>query len=111
MSTIGYNKFIFSDEKKYRIKRHLTFWFFWGMYFSLVRILNPGFFPDNGHFSDVVQTMAAAFLQLLPQAVLVYPLLYFILPRYVFNGKYIKALLLIIPLLLMVIFINAFLFT
>jgi sensor histidine kinase YesM len=57
----------------------------------MVRFLNPMYFKTNGHFPAFFPTMAEAFLVLLPQVVLAYPLLYFILPRYVFNGKYIKA--------------------
>jgi hypothetical protein len=107
MSTVGYNKFIFSDEKNYRIKRHLLFWLFWGIYFGLVRELNPRAFLDSGHFPDLATTIAEAFLRMLPQMLLIYPLLYFILPRYTFNGKYIKTWFLIITLLLITIAINA----
>lgn len=101
------NRLIFSDERKYRIKRHLLFWGFWGFYFGMVRELNPRFLKDHGHFPNLFQSMAEAFLMLLPQAVLVYPLLYFILPRYVFNGKYIKASLWVFVFLLLTIFISA----
>lgn len=101
------NRLIFSDEKKYRIKRHLLFWGFWGFYFGMVRELNPRFLKDHGHFPNLIQSMAEAFLMLLPQAVLVYPLLYFILPRYVFNGKYIKASLWVFVFLLLTISISA----
>src|SRR5262245_35915758 len=107
MSTVGYNKFIFSDEKNYRIKRHLLFWLVWGTYFSLVRGLNPGYFLEKGNFPDLATSFAQGFLRMLPQMVLVYPLLYFILPHYTFNGKYIKTWFLIITLLLITIAINA----
>ena len=101
------NKLIFSDERKYRIKRHLLFWGFWGFYFGMVRELNPMVYKQTGHFPNLIQTMAEAFLMLLPQAVLVYPLLYFILPRYVFTGKYIRASICVIVLLFLTISINA----
>jgi hypothetical protein len=91
MRILSDNKFIFSDERKYRIRRHLFFWFFWGFYFGMVRELNPRVLKDTGHLPNFFQSMAEAFLSLLPQTVLVYPLLYFILPRYVFNGNYFKA--------------------
>lgn len=57
----------------------------------MIRELNPRYLKLTGHFPNFAQTMAEAFLLLLPQAILVYPFLYFILPRYVFTGKYIKA--------------------
>ncbi|MGE5518812.1 MAG: sensor histidine kinase [Candidatus Dadabacteria bacterium] len=85
------NKFLFSDERKYRIQRHVVFWIFWGLYFSLAKYFNPKTLKETGHFPDLFKTMAEAFLLLLPQAILVYPFLYFILPRYVFRGKYFKA--------------------
>ena len=107
MINIDNNKFIFSDERKYRIKRHLFFWGFWGFYFGMVRELNPRYLIENGHFPNFFKTMGEAFLFLLPQAVLVYPLLYFILPRYVFNGKYIKASLWIFVFLLLTVFVSA----
>ena len=109
MNTVGYNKFLFSDEKKYRIQRHIVFWMFWGFYFGMVRELNPRYFLDNGHFPNLGKTMAQGFVMLTPQAILVYPLLNFILPRYTFYGKYITSALLFIALLLTTISINAIL--
>jgi len=107
MSTIDNNKLIFSDERKYRITRHLLFWGFWGFYFGMVREFNPRYLKAEGHFPNFFQTMAESFFMLLPQAILVYPLIYFILPRYLFTGKYIKASVCIIILLAFTIGINA----
>ena len=107
MKDIINNKFIFSDERKYRIRRHLLFWGFWGFYFGMVRELNPRYLKQTGHFPNLFQTMAEAFFMLLPQVVLVYPLLYFILPHYVFNGKYVRASFWFFVFLILTIFINA----
>jgi sensor histidine kinase YesM len=107
MSSVLNTRFILSDERKYRIRRHLLFWSFWGFYFGMVRELNPKVLKDTGHFPNPAQTFAEAFLMLLPQAILVYPLIYFILPRYVFNGKFIKASLWIFLFLFSTIFVNA----
>jgi sensor histidine kinase YesM len=73
----------------------------------MVRQLNPLFYKTTGHFPNLFQSMSEAFLLLLPQAVLVYPLLYFILPRYVFTGKYIRASIYFILFLFLTISINA----
>jgi len=100
------NKLIFSDEKKYRFGRHLLFWAVWGLWFFLPRELNPKFFQDNGHFPNVIKVMIETVIFLLSQPVLVYSLIYFILPRYVFTGKYIKASLCIMALLSLTIFVN-----
>jgi len=100
------SKLIFSDEKKYRFSRHFLFWAVWGLWCALSRELNPKFLQDSGHFPNVIKVMIEAVIFLLSQPVLVYSLLYFILPRYVFTGKYIKGSLCIIALLLLTIFVN-----
>jgi len=86
------NKLFFSDERKYRVTRHLLFWVFWGLYFGIVRELNPRYFKGTEHFPNMFHSLAQSFFTLLPQAVVIYPLLYFVLPRYIFTGKYIKAM-------------------
>ncbi len=85
--------FILSDKKEDRFKRHLFFWLFWGGYFSLVRFFNPMAYMQLGHFRNFFQAMSEGFFFILPQAALVYPLLYFVMPRYVFNQKYVAAFL------------------
>ena len=106
MNTLDNNKFVFSDERKYRIIRHLLFWGFWVGYFGIVRKFNPLIYNQTGHFPNLFKSIAESFLIFLPQAVLVYPLLYFILPRYVFTGKYIRASICVIVILFLTIFIN-----
>ena len=103
------NKFILSDERKYRIMRHLLFWAIWGSYFTMIRYLNPSAIKNAGHFEVFLKCVVEASLMLLPQLFLAYPLLYFILPRYVFNGKYIKAFAWFIVFLFLCFTINAFL--
>jgi sensor histidine kinase YesM len=111
MSTLEDNKLIFSDVPKYRIIRHLLFWGLWGFYFGMVRELNPVVYKQTGHFPNLFVSLVEAFLILLPQAVLVYPLLYFILPRYVFTGKYFSAAICFIVFMFLAIFFNAVLLT
>ena len=101
MVTLIDNKLIFSDERKYRIKRHLLFWGFWGFWFGLVRELSPIAYKNTGHFVNPIKTMIETFFLVLPHAVLVYPMLYFILPRYIVTGKYIKASLWILLFLIL----------
>ena len=101
MINIDNSKFIFSDERKYRIQRHLLFWGFWGLWYGMVRELNPFTYKSTGHFVNPIITMIETFFLILPHAVLVYPMLYFILPRYIITGKYIKASLWILLLLIL----------
>src|SRR5678809_1391885 len=91
MNNIYNSKLIFSDERKYRIIRHLLFWGIWGLWFGMSRWLNPLAYKRTGHFVNPIVTMIETFFFLLPHTLLVYTMLYFILPRYVVTGKYIKA--------------------
>jgi len=86
-------EFILSDKKAYRIGRHVFFWLFWGGYFTLTRILNPVVFMNTGKFPEFFKSLAETFFFLLPQTFLVYPVLYFVLPYYVFRQKYVPAIL------------------
>src|SRR6186997_749754 len=95
------NKLIFSDERKYRIKRHLLFWGFWGFWYGMVRWLNPFIYRDTGHFVNPIIALIETFFLVLPHTVLVYPMLYFILPRYIVTGRYLKASLWILLLLIL----------
>jgi len=101
MSSFIDNRLIFSRERKYRIKRHLLFWGFWGLWYGMVRELNPFTYKNTGHFINPMITMIETFFLILPHAVLVYPMLYFILPRYIVTGKHIKASLWVLLLLIL----------
>ena len=101
MINIDNSKFIFSDERKYRIQRHLLFWGFWGLWYGMVRELNPFTYKSTGHFVNPIITIIETFFLLLPHTVLVYPMLYFILPRYIITRKYVKASLWILLFLIL----------
>ena len=101
MINIDNSKFIFSDERKYRIQRHLLFWGFWGLWYGMVRELSPITYKNTGHFVNPIISIIETFFLLLPHTVIVYPLLYFILPRYIVTGKYIKASLWILLFLIL----------
>jgi sensor histidine kinase YesM len=101
MTSFINKKLIFSDERKYRIKRHLLFWGFWGFWFGMVRELSPITYKNTGHFANPIKTMIETFFLVLPHTVLVYAILYFILPRYIVTGKYIKASLWILLFLIL----------
>ena len=85
------NKLIFSDERKYRVMRHLLFWFFWILYIGSSRVLGPNNYKRTGHLGDPLIVFIETFFVVLPHTIVVYPMLYFILPRYIVTGKYFKA--------------------
>ena len=84
-------EFILSDKIAYRIGRHVFFWLFWGGFFTMVRHLNPAMYMATGHFQSFFKSVSECFFFLFPQTVLIYPLLYFVLPKYVFKQQYFKA--------------------
>lgn len=86
-------EFILSDKKWYRLGRHMFFWLFWGGFFSITRALNPVVYMNTGKFPDFFKSLAETFFFLLPQTFLIYPVIYFVLPFYVFKQKYIPAIL------------------
>ena len=95
------NKFIFSDERKYRVMRHLPFWFFWILYIGMTRFLSANTYKRVGHLDDPLIVFIESFFLVLPHVVFVYPMLYFILPRYIIIGKYFKASLWVILFLIL----------
>lgn len=85
-------QFIFSEERSDRIKRHLVFWFFWGLWFTFIHALLPMTNPGSNYFKNIPYSLVESPLLLIPQIFLTYPLLYFVLPRYILTNKYIKAI-------------------
>ena len=83
-------EFIFSEKRSDRIKRHLLFWVFWWLYFGILHAVQP-FNPDLSYFQKLPYTILESILHLQPQILLVYPLLYFVLPRFLLNNKYVIA--------------------
>lgn len=83
---------LLSDKWWFRLWRNLLFWIFWGGFFSITRTLNPVVYMNTGQFPNYFKSLAETFFFLLPQTFLVYPVLYFVLPFYVFRHKYIPAI-------------------
>jgi LytS/YehU family sensor histidine kinase len=86
---MSFKALILSEKRSDRIKRHLLFWAIWSFYFTMVRFLNPLVIIQTGHTANFFQVLLESILMLLPQTVLVYPLISFVLPRYIFTGRYI----------------------
>jgi sensor histidine kinase YesM len=79
--------FIFSDERKHRIQRHVVFWFVWfvsqGFLYSFVAV-NRGAF----YLLRLQSSFIESFIYLIPHMVLSYSLMYFVIPRFVLKQKY-----------------------
>lgn len=96
-----FREFLMSEKRSVWLLRHLAFWAFWGFYFGITRWLSPARWLTTGHLPPFFDTMGQAYSWLAPQAFLVYPLIYFVLPRYVFRGRYLGGFIFSIIFLLL----------
>ena len=93
MKSFTDNKLIFSDERKFRIRRHLLFWFCWYVYFSLLHAVSP-FGPEEiSYFRNPAYTFTESVFLILGQLPFTYIMLYFILPKFILKKKYLLAVL------------------
>ncbi len=79
--------FIFSDERKYRIRRHLAFWTFWwlfqGFLYSFVAIAR-----NTPFHIQIVVSLTESFVYLFDHIFLAYTLMYFVIPQFLLKQKY-----------------------
>ena len=79
--------FIFSNERKYRIARHVVFWFFWflsqGFLYSFVAVTDKVFYPTR-----LKSAFVESLIYLIPHMVLSYSFMYFVVPNFLLKQKY-----------------------
>jgi hypothetical protein len=93
MSTFVNNQLIFSDERKYRIRRHLLFWLVWYVYYAVLHAAKPFGKSEISYFRNPVFTFTESFFLMLPQIPLTYGMLLIILPQFILKKKYGLAIL------------------
>ncbi|GGB02696.1 sensor histidine kinase [Puia dinghuensis] len=99
--------FIFSNERKYRLARHLVFWVVALFGMGLVGMgVRPLFSIEVSHGS-INEHLLQPILYLPGQLVIVYALLYFVIPRYILHSRYPAGFLWIIILSILAGFIAA----
>ena len=76
-------KFILSDERNDRIKRHLAFWFIWWVYFAVSHAANPFGEEEISYFRNPVFTLTESVLLVLAQIPMTYGMVYWVLPRFI----------------------------
>ena len=87
--------FVFSNDLKFRLARHAAFWTVMIVYQSGVDFIVPTFF--EGAQYDVLRHSFQLVIVYLPgQLILVYSLLYFIIPQYLLKSRYVSSILLLI---------------
>lgn len=90
-----WHEFIFSEQRKHKVLRHLAFWVTWWLYFLLcyfviqqpiagLGLKTPLYLNPGDHL------LFKTFLLVLLYAIACYPLLYFVLPK-IIKGKWLKA--------------------
>ena len=86
------DKFIFSEKRSNRIKRHLFFWIVWGLYFGILHAANPFLKPEASYFQKTPFALLESLLILIPQIIVAYTTLYFVLPMYFRDKKILKPI-------------------
>jgi sensor histidine kinase YesM len=100
--------FIFSDEWKYRIRRHVSFWLFWGVFQGFLY----SFTASNSVFGYIKQlplSILESFIFLFAHIFLAYSLMYFVIPRFLLKQKYWQTVVLSLICFIITAFISTFL--
>ncbi len=82
--------FIFSDERKYRLRRHLAFWVFWWLFFAILYsyTIKVTLLPD---FQRIPFAMVDSLFFMASHIFLAYSLMYFVIPKFILRGRYAAA--------------------
>ena len=89
--------FIFSDERKYRLRRHLAFWVFWWLFFAILYsyTLKVTLLPN---LERLPVALVDSLFFMVPHIFLSYSLMYFVIPKFIVRGRYAGAGLLVLLL-------------
>jgi hypothetical protein len=80
--------FVYSNNIKFRLYRHLTFWIIWFTYFITIYSLRPGS-SYIGYNSFLRYTIAETLILMSVDVLFCYSVVYLLLPRYLLKGRYI----------------------
>ncbi|MDB5264017.1 MAG: putative signal transduction histidine kinase [Adhaeribacter sp.] len=104
MSTTTRYNLIFSNERRYRLSRHVLFWSACVIFFTLIYGSRPGPTTENGTYTIVnnyLVSFAEAIFFLPAHMLLSYIIMYGLIPHFLFKEKYADFLLLLIASLLL----------
>jgi sensor histidine kinase YesM len=93
-------RFIFSDEKKYRLQRHIIFWIIWWIFNAFLYSFSPATELTPHYTTRLLLSSIDAFFYLFAHIFLAYSLMYYVVPRFILKEKYLKAVVVTIILLL-----------
>jgi sensor histidine kinase YesM len=87
MQAIGQYPFIFSDEPRYRIRRHLAFWIFWWLTQAVLYSV-IGYSGKPVYGLRLLDSTFESLAFMIAHISLAYALMYFVIPRYLLKQKY-----------------------
>jgi sensor histidine kinase YesM len=115
---MNFNEFIFSHQRKYRLRRHLAFWTVWCIYFAITFLVPTYWVPawnlrgpmpqieKYGVGISIFRILMNSVLMTLVHMFLVYGIIYYFLPGYTHSKK--NRLSLTALLVLFIIFVACF---
>ena len=83
--------FIFSGERKWKLRRHFTFWFTWWL-FSGILYSFSAWASKISLIDKFPISLIESFFYLAPHIFLAYSLMYWVVPRILLKGKYVLSL-------------------
>lgn len=98
--------FIFSDEFKFRIGRHLLFWSSWWLFMSFLYSF-VSLALNVSYFRRLPLSAIEALIYMVPHMFLAYTLMYWVIPKMLLKGKYVLTLFTVIMLFLATAFISS----
>lgn len=81
------NPFIFSNQWKYRLTRHIAFWLFWAFFQGILYASTPATM-HQGFVKNLPAAMVDSFIYLIVHIFFAYSLMYFVIPKLLLKQKY-----------------------
>jgi sensor histidine kinase YesM len=91
--------FIFSAERRYRIRRHFVFWFSWWLFQAFLYSFTPASL-DADYFDRLPVSMVESLFFLVPHVFLSYSLMYYVVPTLILKGRYLRSVFTVLGLFL-----------
>lgn len=82
--------FIFSDERRFRLQRHISFWFCWWVFSSFLYAFSANALRMD-YFVRFPVSAVDAFIYLIPHLFLSYSLIYLVIPKLLLKGRYLES--------------------
>ncbi|WP_231729873.1 sensor histidine kinase [Pedobacter sp. Leaf176] len=84
--------FIFSNDTRWRISRHLTFWLLWFLFQLLLYSFSPSpVLQSQAFLNRLIITLPETMIYMIPSLFLAYTLMYVVIPGLVLPGRYVLA--------------------